>query len=101
MHVTLNLAKTACFHDFYADLIISNPAALAGPHCAEALGVPHISLFTLPWGGTTKMFAHPLASLEVQLGAQTAANGEDMKRKVEALMPLSCCVLTVTAQVTN
>nr|GAT54436.1 glycosyltransferase family 1 protein [Mycena chlorophos] len=47
---------------FAADTIISNPPAFAHIHCAEALGIPLLMSFTMPWCPTTD-FAHPLVNI--------------------------------------
>ncbi|KAJ3506956.1 hypothetical protein NLJ89_g6575 [Agrocybe chaxingu] len=47
---------------FAADAIISNPPAFAHIHCAEALGIPLLMSFTMPWSPTTS-FAHPLVNI--------------------------------------
>lgn len=47
---------------FIADAIISNPPAFAHIHCAEALGVPLLMSFTMPWCSTTD-FHHPLVNV--------------------------------------
>ncbi|KAL0569753.1 hypothetical protein V5O48_012214 [Marasmius crinis-equi] len=48
---------------FAADAIISNPPAFAHIHCAEALGVPLLLSFTMPWCPTTE-FQHPLVNVQ-------------------------------------
>ncbi|KAF9009574.1 glycosyltransferase family 1 protein [Cyathus striatus] len=48
---------------FAADAIISNPPAFAHVHCAEALGVPLLLSFTMPWSPTTA-FPHPLVNIQ-------------------------------------
>jgi len=47
---------------FRADLIIANPPSFAGWHCAEALGVPLMMSFPMPWSRTTE-FPSPFTSL--------------------------------------
>ncbi|KAH9483618.1 Sterol 3-beta-glucosyltransferase UGT80A2 [Psilocybe cubensis] len=47
---------------FIADAIISNPPTFAHVHCAEALGIPLLLSFTMPWTATTA-FAHPLVNI--------------------------------------
>ncbi|KAJ7063648.1 glycosyltransferase family 1 protein [Mycena amicta] len=47
---------------FAADAIISNPPAFAHVHCAEALGIPLLMSFTMPWCPTTD-FPHPLVNI--------------------------------------
>ncbi|KAH7928152.1 glycosyltransferase family 1 protein [Leucogyrophana mollusca] len=47
---------------FAADAIISNPPAFAHIHCAEALGIPLLLTFTMPWS-PTKAFPHPLVNI--------------------------------------
>ncbi|KAH7911918.1 glycosyltransferase family 1 protein [Hygrophoropsis aurantiaca] len=47
---------------FAADAIISNPPAFAHVHCAEALGIPLLLTFTMPWS-PTKTFPHPLVNI--------------------------------------
>ncbi|KAJ8093380.1 hypothetical protein PM082_020237 [Marasmius tenuissimus] len=48
---------------FAADAIISNPPAFAHVHCAEALGIPLLLSFTMPWSPTTE-FHHPLVTVQ-------------------------------------
>ncbi|TFK45549.1 glycosyltransferase family 1 protein [Heliocybe sulcata] len=47
---------------FAADAIISNPPAFGHVHCAEALGIPLLLSFTMPWS-PTKSFPHPLVNI--------------------------------------
>ncbi|CAK5279180.1 unnamed protein product [Mycena citricolor] len=55
---------------FVADAIISNPPAFAHVHCAEALGIPLLLSFTMPWT-PTRAFPHPLVNIK----ASNAENG--------------------------
>ncbi|CUA70528.1 Sterol 3-beta-glucosyltransferase UGT80A2 [Rhizoctonia solani] len=48
--------------NFVADAIISNPPTFAHVHCAEALGIPLVMSFTMPWSPTT-VFPHPLVNV--------------------------------------
>ncbi|KAJ4479995.1 glycosyltransferase family 1 protein [Lentinula aciculospora] len=48
---------------FVADAIISNPPAFAHIHCAEAMGIPLLLSFTMPWSPTTA-FPHPLVNIQ-------------------------------------
>ncbi|KAJ6500720.1 UDP-Glycosyltransferase/glycogen phosphorylase [Mycena sanguinolenta] len=48
---------------FAADAIISNPPAFAHVHCAEALGIPLLLSFTMPWSPTAS-FQHPLVNIQ-------------------------------------
>ncbi|KAF7359127.1 Sterol 3-beta-glucosyltransferase UGT80A2 [Mycena sanguinolenta] len=48
---------------FAADAIISNPPAFAHVHCAEALGIPLLLSFTMPWSPTAA-FQHPLVNIQ-------------------------------------
>ncbi|RDB19239.1 Sterol 3-beta-glucosyltransferase UGT80A2 [Hypsizygus marmoreus] len=48
---------------FAADAIISNPPSFAHVHCAEALGIPLLLSFTMPWSPTTA-FPHPLVNIK-------------------------------------
>ncbi|KAF5392333.1 hypothetical protein D9757_001426 [Collybiopsis confluens] len=48
---------------FIADAIISNPPAFAHIHCAEAMGIPLLLSFTMPWSPTTS-FPHPLVNIQ-------------------------------------
>ncbi|GLB35572.1 putative glycosyltransferase family 1 protein [Lyophyllum shimeji] len=48
---------------FAADAIISNPPAFAHVHCAEALGIPLLLSFTMPWSPTAA-FPHPLVNIK-------------------------------------
>ncbi|KAG9082424.1 hypothetical protein FS749_006850 [Ceratobasidium sp. UAMH 11750] len=48
---------------FAADAIISNPPTFAHIHCAEALGIPLLLSFTMPWCATTA-FPHPLVNIK-------------------------------------
>ncbi|CAE6468716.1 unnamed protein product [Rhizoctonia solani] len=47
---------------FAADAIISNPPTFAHIHCAEALGIPLLMSFTMPWSPTAA-FPHPLVNV--------------------------------------
>ncbi|EIW72027.1 hypothetical protein TREMEDRAFT_25667 [Tremella mesenterica DSM 1558] len=47
---------------FAADAIISNPPAFGHVHIAEALGLPLMMSFTMPWT-PTKSFKHPLVNI--------------------------------------
>ncbi|CAE6484825.1 unnamed protein product, partial [Rhizoctonia solani] len=47
---------------FVADAIISNPPTFAHIHCAEALGIPLLLSFTMPWCPTAA-FPHPLVNV--------------------------------------
>ncbi|EPQ50594.1 UDP-Glycosyltransferase/glycogen phosphorylase [Gloeophyllum trabeum ATCC 11539] len=48
---------------FSADAIISNPPAFGHIHCAEALGIPLLLSFTMPWSPTSS-FPHPLVNIK-------------------------------------
>ncbi|CAE7171300.1 unnamed protein product, partial [Rhizoctonia solani] len=48
---------------FVADAIISNPPTFAHIHCAEALGIPLLLSFTMPWCSTAS-FPHPLVNIK-------------------------------------
>ncbi|WVF67356.1 hypothetical protein IAT40_002111 [Kwoniella sp. CBS 6097] len=56
------LPDTASGEPFAAEAIISNPPAFAHVHVAEALGLPLLMSFTMPWSPTTA-FRHPLANI--------------------------------------
>ncbi|CUA71983.1 Sterol 3-beta-glucosyltransferase UGT80B1 [Rhizoctonia solani] len=56
---------------FVADAIISNPPTFAHIHCAEALGIPLLLSFTMPWCPTAA-FPHPLVN--VLQNGKTEAN---------------------------
>ncbi|KZV64473.1 glycosyltransferase family 1 protein [Peniophora sp. CONT] len=58
---------------FAADAIISNPPAFAHVHCAEALGVPLLLSFTMPWCPTTA-FPHPLVNIKQSNAQQGLTN---------------------------
>lgn len=47
---------------FAVDAIISNPPTFAHIHCAEALGIPLLMSFTMPWSPTAA-FSHPLVNI--------------------------------------
>lgn len=47
---------------FIADTIIANPPSFAHIHCAEALGIPLLMSFTMPWTPTSA-FPHPLVNI--------------------------------------
>ncbi|KAJ7144963.1 UDP-Glycosyltransferase/glycogen phosphorylase [Mycena crocata] len=55
---------------FAADAIISNPPSFAHVHCAEALGIPLLLSFTMPWSPTAD-FPHPLVNIK----SSNAENG--------------------------
>ncbi|KAG9122243.1 hypothetical protein FRC07_001470 [Ceratobasidium sp. 392] len=48
---------------FAADAVISNPPTFAHIHCAEALGIPLLLSFTMPWCATAA-FPHPLVNVK-------------------------------------
>ncbi|KAJ1311934.1 hypothetical protein OPQ81_010394 [Rhizoctonia solani] len=48
---------------FAADAIISNPPTFAHIHCAEALGIPLLLSFTMPWCPTASS-PHPLVNIK-------------------------------------
>jgi len=50
-----------------SDVIIQNPAVLAGPHIAEKLNIPIFISFTFPWSRTTEI-PHSFASPKVAMG---------------------------------
>ncbi|KAG9092871.1 hypothetical protein FS749_015386 [Ceratobasidium sp. UAMH 11750] len=54
---------------FAADAIISNPPTFAHIHCAEALGIPLLLSFTMPWCATAS-FPHPLVNIKQNNGAE-------------------------------
>ncbi|KDQ59788.1 glycosyltransferase family 1 protein [Jaapia argillacea MUCL 33604] len=58
---------------FAADAIISNPPAFAHAHCAEALGIPLLLSFTMPWS-PTRSFPHPLASIKTSNAEKGLSN---------------------------
>ncbi|KAG7086366.1 hypothetical protein E1B28_002326 [Marasmius oreades] len=58
---------------FAADAIISNPPAFAHIHCAEALGIPLLMSFTMPWSPTTE-FHHPLVNIQESNAKQGLTN---------------------------
>ncbi|PPQ68336.1 hypothetical protein CVT24_004817 [Panaeolus cyanescens] len=47
-----------------ADVLLESPSAMAGVHIAEALKIPYIRTFTMPWTKTTE-FPHALLSAPV------------------------------------
>lgn len=55
LHQMMQGCWNACYapsrtgRTFAADAIISNPPAFAHVHCAEALGIPLLMTFTMPW----------------------------------------------------
>lgn len=55
---------------YRADLIIANPPSFAGWHVAEALGIPVLMTFPMPWTRTTE-FPSPFTSLSA---ATSSAN---------------------------
>ncbi|KAF8596221.1 glycosyltransferase family 1 protein [Ceratobasidium sp. AG-I] len=58
---------------FAADAIISNPPAFAHIHCAEALGIPLLMSFTMPWSATSA-FPHPLVNVKQSKGETNVAD---------------------------
>ncbi|KAB5588152.1 Sterol 3-beta-glucosyltransferase [Ceratobasidium theobromae] len=58
---------------FAADAIISNPPTFAHIHCAEALGIPLLMTFTMPWSPTTA-FPHPLVNVRSSEAEPTVTN---------------------------
>ncbi|GMK53538.1 hypothetical protein CspeluHIS016_0101240 [Cutaneotrichosporon spelunceum] len=59
--------------EFAADAIISNPPAFAHIHVSEALGIPLIMSFTMPWTPTTD-FPHPLVAAKSSSSDRTLNN---------------------------
>ncbi|KZV78558.1 UDP-Glycosyltransferase/glycogen phosphorylase [Exidia glandulosa HHB12029] len=58
---------------FVADAIISNPPAFAHIHCAEALGIPLLMSFTMPWCATGS-FPHPLVNISTTNAGKRLTN---------------------------
>ncbi|KAL1695557.1 glycosyltransferase family 1 protein [Schizophyllum commune] len=58
---------------FMADAIISNPPAFAHVHCAEALGIPLLLSFTMPWCATGA-FPHPLVNVKFSNAGERLTN---------------------------
>ncbi|KAF9009573.1 hypothetical protein BDQ17DRAFT_1071182 [Cyathus striatus] len=58
---------------FAADAIISNPPTFAHVHCAEALGIPLLLSFTMPWSPTTA-FPHPLVKVSKSNTSRSLTN---------------------------
>ncbi|PBK62939.1 glycosyltransferase family 1 protein [Armillaria solidipes] len=58
---------------FTADAIIANPPSFAHIHCAEALGIPLLLSFTMPWSATTA-FPHPLVNVNASNAGQGLTN---------------------------
>ncbi|KAL1716746.1 glycosyltransferase family 1 protein [Schizophyllum commune] len=58
---------------FVADAIISNPPAFAHVHCAEAMGVPLLLSFTMPWCATGA-FPHPLVDISFSNAEERLTN---------------------------
>lgn len=58
---------------FMADAIISNPPAFAHVHCAEALGIPLLLTFTMPWCATGD-FPHPLVNIKFSNAGERLTN---------------------------
>ncbi|BEI85719.1 hypothetical protein CcaverHIS002_0600060 [Cutaneotrichosporon cavernicola] len=58
---------------FAADVIISNPPSFAHVHVAEALGLPLIISFTMPWSPTSR-FPHPLANVQRSNAGESVTN---------------------------
>ncbi|KAF8743908.1 hypothetical protein AX14_013965 [Amanita brunnescens Koide BX004] len=44
-----------------ADILLESPSAMAGVHIAEALNIPYVRTFTMPWTKTSE-FPHPFLS---------------------------------------
>lgn len=44
-----------------AEVLLESPSAMAGVHIAEALGIPYMRTFTMPWTKTSE-FPHPFFS---------------------------------------
>lgn len=60
----LQTAWTACKD---ADLLIESPAAMAGIHIAEALGIPYFRAFTMMWT-RTRAYPHAFAAMNHKMG---------------------------------
>ncbi|EJD46939.1 UDP-Glycosyltransferase/glycogen phosphorylase [Auricularia subglabra TFB-10046 SS5] len=79
MRTILNGCWKSCFspdgdgEPFAADAIISNPPSFAHIHCAEALGIPLLLSFTMPWSVTTA-FPHPLVNIAKTNATQGITN---------------------------
>ncbi|KLT46416.1 UDP-Glycosyltransferase/glycogen phosphorylase [Cutaneotrichosporon oleaginosum] len=58
---------------FAADVIISNPPSFAHVHVAEALGLPLIVSFTMPWSPTSR-FSHPLVNVQRSNAGESVTN---------------------------
>ncbi|TRM59795.1 glycosyltransferase family 1 protein [Schizophyllum amplum] len=58
---------------FIADAIISNPPAFAHVHCAEAMGIPLLLSFTMPWCATGA-FPHPLVDISFSNAGERLTN---------------------------
>ncbi|KAL1740842.1 glycosyltransferase family 1 protein [Schizophyllum fasciatum] len=58
---------------FVADAIISNPPAFAHVHCAEAMGIPLLLSFTMPWCATGA-FPHPLVDISFSNAGERLTN---------------------------
>jgi len=52
-----------------ADVLIESPSAMAGVHIAEALKIPYIRAFTMPWTRTTA-YPHAFLSPPVELSGR-------------------------------
>ncbi|EGV65435.1 UDP-Glycosyltransferase/glycogen phosphorylase [Yamadazyma tenuis ATCC 10573] len=52
-----DLLKTAWVACQGADILIESPSAMAGIHIAEALGIPYMRAFTMPWT-RTRAYSH-------------------------------------------
>ncbi|KAI9007630.1 hypothetical protein DFJ74DRAFT_365924 [Hyaloraphidium curvatum] len=50
-----------------SDVILAGPSAIIGPHVAEALGIPFMFVFTMPWT-RTRAFPHPFMVPATDLG---------------------------------
>ncbi|KAF2661730.1 glycosyltransferase family 1 protein [Lophiostoma macrostomum CBS 122681] len=50
-----------------ADVLIESPSAMAGIHIAEALGIPYLRAFTMPWT-RTRTYPHAFAVPDRKLG---------------------------------
>lgn len=73
-YLACHVANEVTRRPFGADAIIANPPAFAHIHVAEALGLPLLISFTMPWTPTTA-FPHPLVRAKgSEGGACSTAN---------------------------
>ncbi|KZO92404.1 glycosyltransferase family 1 protein [Calocera viscosa TUFC12733] len=72
-YASLTAPDTKTRKPFVADAIIANPPSFAHIHVAEALGLPLLMSFTMPWSATGA-FPHPLVNVSTSNAEKALTN---------------------------